>query len=90
MNELKDTDTGSYFVTTEHSVYMVDLDQRWLVRTPWVIDASTLRQDGSKVKLVAVKQCKVGHHAIFALDGLADSGPTSRLTTLVLSIARAA
>lgn len=87
---LHDSDAGRYFVNTEHSSYVIDLDGKTLKRVPRSPEASDLRGDEHEVDLMSIRKCEVGHHAVFQLTGLAPEVPTLRMTTLVHSIEVAA
>lgn len=83
---LANHDHGTYFVNTEHSAYLVNLDDRYVTRTPVQGEASVLRGDASKVSLVRILRCEVGYSARFVVTGLAEVGPTLRTTSPVVSI----
>lgn len=87
---LASTDHGLYFVNTAHSAYLVDLDERFIVRTPAHDDAAQLRGDATKVTLLDILLCEVGYSARFAVTGIAEDGPTLRTTSPVVSIELAA
>ena len=84
---INDSDTGHYWVNTEHSSYEVDLTKRTIRRTSTM---NALRGDDGPVELLSVGRCEVGKAAVFYLVGLADGAVTERVTTVVQSIERAA
>jgi len=83
--------TGRWAITTEASTYVVDLDQRTVVRRPVWTDAAELRRDGDAHPLLELVACVVGAPMRLSIDlGVADPGcaGTLRITTHVTGIDR--
>lgn len=80
------TDHGLYFVNTEHSAYLLNLDEKYVVRTPVADVAAVLRDDSTHIELKGILRCEVGFSAVFWLTGLADGKDTQRVTSPVVSI----
>ncbi|TRW45593.1 hypothetical protein [Georgenia yuyongxinii] len=90
-DQLTDEDTGRWWVTTEGSAYLVDLDARTVTRAPGQgSDGLTtgLRRDGDPVPLLAIEQCRRAHPAVLVLDVRGDGVPTIRRTSLIIRITR--
>jgi hypothetical protein len=85
--------TGRWQVTTETSVYLLDLAARQLIRVPDAgtgnpdgpppIAISSLRRDHEPVALLRVLHCELGAPMQLVLDIRRDGIPTLRATTCV-------
>ena len=73
VQEIKpDTESGVWTVVTRTSTYLLDLDEKTLLRAPgvggtgdeeWTV--SRLRRDSEDIPLLGVKSCRVGESAQF-------------------------
>ncbi len=97
MQEIKpDTESGVWTVVTRTSTYLLDLDEKTLLRAPgvggtgdeeWTV--SRLRRDSEDIPLLGVKSCRVGESAQFWVRAADDPDVrTWRITTPVVSIER--
>lgn len=97
MPEIKpDTESGVWTVVTRTSTYLLDLDEKTLLRAPgvggtgdeeWTV--SRLRRDSEDIPLLGVKSCRVGESAQFWVRAADDPDVrTWRITTPVVSIER--
>ena len=95
MQEIKpDTESGVWTVVTRTSTYLLDLDEKTLLRAPgvggtgdeeWTV--SRLRRDSEDIPLLGVKSCRVGESAQFWVRAADDPDVrTWRITTPVVSI----
>ncbi|MCH5642815.1 MULTISPECIES: hypothetical protein [unclassified Gordonia (in: high G+C Gram-positive bacteria)] len=95
VQEIKpDTDSGVWTVVTRTSTYLLDLDDKTLLRAPgvggtddeeWTV--SRLRRDSEDIPLLGVKSCRVGESAQFWVRAADDPDVrTWRITTPVVSI----
>lgn len=90
-DELTNTSTGRWRVTTEGSAYLVDLDDRTVLRAPGqgsVGVTGDLRRDGDPVPLVELALCRRAEQAVMMLDVRGDGVVTLRVTSLVARITR--
>lgn len=98
MDRLEDTATGTFQVTSETSVYLVDLDRRRLMRIPGAgegprvtdegvqVILATLPGDHSWVPLFELLQCQLGQPMIALAEPRPDGSMVWRQTTLVQDI----
>ena len=97
VQEIKpDTESGVWTVVTQTSTYLLDLDEKTLLRAPgvggtgdeeWTV--SRLRRDSEDIPLLGVKSCRVGESAQFWVRAADDPDVrTWRITTPVVSIER--
>ncbi|ACY21684.1 hypothetical protein Gbro_2443 [Gordonia bronchialis DSM 43247] len=97
VQEIKpDTESGVWTVVTRTSTYLLDLDEKTLLRAPgvggtgdeeWTV--SRLRRDSEDIPLLGVKSCRVGESAQFWVRAADDPDVrTWRITTPVVSIER--
>jgi hypothetical protein len=92
--QLTDHDHGRWQVTTETSVYLLDLDQRWLLRIPGAgphaesqaTPVSTLRHDHQPMPLLQILRCEVGHRMWLLSEPEPDGTIGWRASTRVLNI----
>lgn len=83
---LSDVDHGVYAIRTEHSAYVVDMNERMLVRSPVEEGANDLRGDRDEVSLKQILTCEVGLPAVFVVKDLTPGVTTIRRTTRVVGI----
>ncbi|AYF97196.1 hypothetical protein [Protaetiibacter intestinalis] len=89
MTELKDSAIGSWKVTTEHSIYLLDLTNRTGVRLPESPEASELRRDEGEFELLRISRCEVGSPMILWIElSVPEVFATTRQTTNVVLIER--
>ncbi|TRW44403.1 hypothetical protein [Georgenia yuyongxinii] len=91
-DRLSDDDTGRWWVITEGSAYLVDLDAHNASRAPGLGgDGLTvdLRRDGEPVPLLGIGECRRARSAVFVLDIRGGGVPTIRTTSLVARITTA-
>lgn len=84
---------GRWQVTTETSVYLLDLDDGHVTRVPDAgagaiegaspVVVASLRRDYERLPLIAIAQCEVGAPFRMLLDIRGDGIPTLRETTCV-------
>jgi hypothetical protein len=80
-------------VVTEASGYLVNLEEKWVLRTPggnhdnWVYPVAELRRDGERIELVQViGEIKVGAPMVMLLRIRDDGVYTARRTTPVIAV----
>lgn len=96
VDHLDDTDTGRWQITTEASLYVLDLDTRSFTRLPGAgaladsqaIAVTTLPGDHQPLPLFAVLQCTLGYNLILLSEPNPDGSINYRVSTYVLEIRR--
>lgn len=89
-------DSGVFTVVTHTSTYLIDLNEKTLLRAPGVgrhddqaWEVSELRRDSEDIPLLKVKTCSVGEPAQFWVSAADDPDVrTWRITTPVTDIER--
>ncbi len=91
-----DADGGVFTVVTHTSTYLIDLNEKTLLRAPGVgrhedqtWEVSELRRDSQDIPLLKVRTCTVGEPAQFWVSAVDDPEVrTWRITTPVIEIER--
>ena len=96
-SDIEDTDTGLWQITTETSVYLIDLDHRRFRRIPGaaagthrtddavLVEVRDLPGDFGWLPLLELLMCRLGE-PLLALEGTPDTETTWRQSTLVQNI----
>lgn len=92
----RDARSGVWTVTTRTSTYLVDLDEKTLLRAPGVgrsdeetWEVAELRKDSQDIPLLSIRSCAVGEPAQFWVQSVDDPQiRTWRVTTPVVEIER--
>jgi hypothetical protein len=82
---LDNNSKGVWTVETAGSTYTFDMNKRDVSLVPGAA-AGRLRRGYARVALVKILALEVGGPAVFIVTGLAEVGPTRRISTTVLSI----
>lgn len=100
LTELTDQHTGRWQITTEASIYLLDLDQRTLLRVPGAgtgvqrapdggrVAVANLPSDHQVVPLQQLLHCQVGHSMYLLTEPWPDGSVMVRGTTPVCEIRR--
>jgi hypothetical protein len=83
MSDLTDTSTGLWYLQTEHSYYILDIDARTVRRLPG-LDANGLRKDDEILSLLELGKPQVGYSLTMMVQ-VRDDEITFRVTTAVIS-----
>jgi hypothetical protein len=87
---LMDTVSGTFAVTTQGSVYLIDLDLRAVVRLRGndpVTSATVMRRDRELVDLLEIEECTVGRSMVLLVDlHIPGVAATRRVTSTVARI----
>jgi hypothetical protein len=87
---LMDTATGTFAVTTQSAVYLIDLDLRAVVRLRGndpITPATVMRRDRELVDLIEIGECTVGRSMILLVDlHIPGVAATRRVTSTVARI----
>ena len=75
--------TGQWLLTTIHSDYIVNFDDKTLMRIPRI--KNPLRKDGERIPFFNIEEVKIGEGCHMLLDLLGSGAQTLRLTSDVIS-----
>lgn len=84
MSDLTDTSTGLWYIRTEHSYYILDMDARTVRRQPSPA-ANGLRKDDEILSLLELGKPQVGYSLTMMVQVRDDKIETFRVTTAVIS-----
>jgi hypothetical protein len=99
MDKIDDSDPGTWQITTETSIYVLDLDRGRVIRHPGAaadahraddgafVFVAHLPNDAHWVPLILLFQCEIGAPLVL-LTGETDDHPYWRVSTLVTAIRR--
>lgn len=100
VTELTDADSGRWQITTEASIYILDLDQRTMLRVPGAglgvqrdpaggpVKVTSLAADHQVVPLYQVVHCQTGESMYLLTEPWPDGSVMVRGTTVVREIRR--